>query len=66
MDHLHTELDTYKQEYARLYDATLPDLIPSYVENNYDQLDTNTISKHVDYLTRTRRDAQFLIAESNP
>jgi uncharacterized membrane-anchored protein YhcB (DUF1043 family) len=61
MDHLQTELDTYKQEYARLYNATLPDLIPSYVENNYDQLETNTISKHVDYLTRTRRDVQFLL-----
>jgi hypothetical protein len=39
----------------------LPDLIPSYVEDNYDQLDTNTITKHVDYLTRTKRDVQFLL-----
>ncbi len=39
----------------------MPDLIPSYVENNYDQLDTKTITKHVDYLTRTRRDVQFLL-----
>ena len=61
MDTLQKELDTYKQEYARLYDATLPDLIPKYVEDNYDQLDTNTISKHVDYLTRTKRDVQFLL-----
>ena len=39
----------------------MPDLIPSYVEDNYDQLDTNTITKHVDYLTRTKRDVQFLL-----
>ena len=61
LDKIQTELDTYKMEYARLYDETMPDLIPEYVEENYDTMDTNTIEKHVEYLTRTKRDVKFLL-----
>ena len=37
------------------------DLIPAYVEDNYDALDTNTINKHIEYLTLTKRDVKFLL-----
>jgi hypothetical protein len=37
-------------EYARLYNETIPDLIPAYIEENNDTLDANNIKKHVDYM----------------
>ena len=48
LDKVQQELDTYKMEYARLYDETMPDLLPAYVEDNYNALDTNTINKHIE------------------
>ena len=55
------ELNAYKEEYARLYEDTLPDLIPEYIAENHDAMDSETLDIHVDYLTRTKRDIQFLM-----
>ena len=55
------ELDFYKLEYGKLYNETLPDLIPTYVDENYYELDMPTMNMHVDYLERTRRDVKFLM-----
>ncbi len=67
MDEIQKELELYKQEYARLYDETLPELIPEYIEDNHDAMDEDTLDAHVNYLTRTKRDVQFLmnIIQSN-
>jgi hypothetical protein len=61
MDEVQHELDLYKNEYARLYNETLPELIPEYIEDNHDAMDEDTLNTHVDYIQRTKRDVQFLI-----
>ena len=61
LDEVQHELDMYKAEYARLYEDTLPDLIPEYIADNHDAMDQETLDVHVDYLTRTKRDVKFLI-----
>ncbi len=61
MSEIYKELELYKQEYARLYNETLPELIPEYIEDNHDAMDEETLNTHVDYLQRTKRDVQFLI-----
>ena len=60
-DQIQKELDIYKNEYARLYEETMPDLIPEYIEDNHDALDEDTLGAHVEYLQRTKRDVQFLL-----
>ena len=55
------ELDFYKHEYATLYNDTLPDLIPEYVDSVLNEIDVPTLNMHVDYLQRTRRDVKFLL-----
>jgi hypothetical protein len=37
-------------ESAQLYEKAMTDLVPPYVEENYDTIDTNTIHKHIVYL----------------
>jgi hypothetical protein len=61
MSEIYHELELYKQEYARLYNETLPELIPEYIEDNHDAMDEETLNTHVEYLQRTKRDVQFLI-----
>jgi hypothetical protein len=61
MDEIAKKLELYKQEYARLYNETLPELIPEYIEDNHDAMDEATLNAHLDYLQRTKRDVQFLI-----
>jgi hypothetical protein len=46
---------------VRLYNETLSELIPEYIEDNHDAMDEETLNAHVYYLQRTRRDVQFLI-----
>ena len=55
------ELDFYKLNYEQLYNDTLPDLIPTYVDEHHYDLDIPTLNMHVDYLQRTRRDVKFLL-----
>ena len=55
------ELDMYKLEYARLYDETLPELIPEYVEDNYDAMTAEELDNNVEFLTKTKRDIKFLM-----
>ena len=55
-----SQLNLLKQEYARLYNETMPELIPEYIQNNPD-VDNMTLQWGSDYLTRTRRDVKFLI-----
>jgi hypothetical protein len=55
------ELDLYKVEYERLYQETLPELIPEYIKDNYDPMDAQTLYSHVDYIQWTKRDVQFFI-----
>ena len=61
LDIVQHELDLYKAEYARLYEDTMPDLIPQYIEDHHDAMDQATLNSHVDFLTRTKRDVQFLM-----
>jgi hypothetical protein len=61
MNEIQKELELYRQEYARLHNETLPELIPEYIEDNQDAMEEETLNAHVDYLQRTRRDVQFLI-----
>ena len=61
-DAIQAELDAYKIEYERLYQDTMPDLIPDYIKNNKDDITNDTIDFGVEYLTRTRRDVKFLMS----
>jgi hypothetical protein len=56
IDVIQSEVDLYKQEYAQLYNETLPELIPEYIEDNHGAMDQETLDTHVDYLQRTKRD----------
>ena len=49
MSEIYHELELYKQEYARLYDETLPELIPEYIEDNHDAMYNDTLNTHVEY-----------------
>ena len=55
------QLDLLKQEYARLYEETMPELIPEYIHQNQNLVDNDTLAWGQEYLTRTKRDVQFLL-----
>ena len=55
------ELEHYKTEYARLYQDTMPEIVPEYIEQNSDFLDSKTVLQEAKELERQTRDVQFLI-----
>ena len=55
------ELDAYKREYARLYEETMPEIVPEYIEQNYDFEDHITLESNAKALERQTRDVKFLL-----
>ena len=55
------ELDQYKEEYARLYQDTLPEVIPQYIDDHEDIQNRFTLLKDAKNVERQIRDVQFLI-----
>ena len=61
LENINVELDQYKREYARLYDATMLEVVPEYLHDNFDMADDSTLWKNAKVLERQTRDVKFLL-----
>ena len=62
-DAVQAELEAYKHEYDKLYNETMPELIPEYLsEAQASDLTNDQLELGTEYLTRTRRDVKFLMS----
>ena len=61
LESINGELDQYKKEYARLYDATMPEVVPEYLDENFDMADDSTLWHNAKVLERQTRDVKFLL-----
>ena len=62
-DAVQAELEAYKHEYEKLYNDTMPELIPEYLsEAQASDLTNDQLELGTEYLTRTRRDVKFLMS----
>ena len=55
------ELDCYKTEYARLYHDTMPEVVPDYLDDNFEFKDNTVLLQEAKDLERQTRDVQFLL-----
>ena len=55
------ELDHYKTEYARLYHDTMPEVVPDYLDENFEFKDSTRLLQEAKDLERQTRDVQFLL-----
>ena len=55
------KLDHYKTEYARLYHDTMPEVVPDYLDENFEFKDSTRLLQEAKDLERQTRDVQFLL-----
>ena len=61
LESINGELEQYKSEYVRLYDATIPEVVPEYLDDNFDMADDSTLWKNAKIVERQTRDVKFLL-----
>ena len=55
------ELEHYKTEYAKLYHDTMPEVVPDYLDENFEFQNSPTVLQEAKDLERQTRDVQFLL-----